>query len=549
MTSLIIIIILMELLEKRLCIINSAKFLFLCFLFFISFKYNKETIDIKHYSNYKRNIKDILFINGCDTNIAPHPYRYRVQHQIEQLSACFLESDEFYYLNFEPDIIPNYRVIIFFRCPWTEKVGEAIQLAKSLNKKVLFDIDDLVIDTKYTDTMPYIKTLSLKEKSIFDDGVMRMGKTLTLCEGAITTTEDLAKELKNYVANVFINRNVASEEMWTLSQNALIKKNNIKENKHIIIGYFPGSITHNQDLEMIKPALNKILKEFKKVKLLLLGKFSIPNFLKKFSNQIIYKDSIDYKELPEIISNVDINLAPIENNIFNAAKSENKWVEAALVKVPTIASNFGAFKYVIQHNQTGLLCTNITDWYLSLKVLIESENLRKNLGENAYNICKKKYNTIQTGIKLANYITSFSNKHIGFFLPSLQISRDIYAILKHACFLQDEGWDVDLIYSDVEIKFFEFEGHNFNAINLNNSIMTSHYDIIVASFFKTFFSFFNYSRTIKHLYIIQNYEKDFYLYTNYIIILEIKMKKLIPFLLELIILQVQIGVKNGYGKI
>ena len=74
---------------------------------------------------------------------------------------------------------------------------------------------------------------------------------------------------------------------------------------------------------MIKPALNKILKEFKKVKLLLLGKFSIPNFLKKFSNQIIYKDSIDYKELPEIISNVDINLAPIENNIFNAAKSEN----------------------------------------------------------------------------------------------------------------------------------------------------------------------------------------------------------------------------------
>ena len=79
-----------------------------------------------------------------------------------------------------------------------------------------------------------------------------------------------------------------------------------------------------------------------------------------------------------------------------------------MVKVPTIASNFGAFKYVIQHNQTGLLCTNITDWYLSLKVLIESENLRKNLGENAYNICKKKYNTIQTGIKLANYITSFS---------------------------------------------------------------------------------------------------------------------------------------------
>ena len=163
-------------------------------------------------------------------------------------------------------------------------------MAKSHNKKVLFDIDDLVIDTKYTDTMPYIKTLSLKEKSIFDDGVKRMGKTLKLCEGAITTTEALANELKNYVSNVFINRNVASEEMWTLSQNALIKKAFIKEKRYIIIGYFPGSITHNQDIEMIKPALFKILKEFENVKLLLLGEFSIPNFLKEFPNQINIKN-------------------------------------------------------------------------------------------------------------------------------------------------------------------------------------------------------------------------------------------------------------------
>ena len=188
-----------------------------------------------------------------------------------------------------------------------------------------------------------------------------------------------------------------------------------------------------------------------------------------------------------------------------------------MVKVPTVASNFGAFKHVIQHNQTGLLCTNMKDWYLSLKILIESENLRKNLGENAYKFCKKNYNTIQTGIKLTNFINSFSNKHIGFFLPSLQISFDIYIVLKHACFLQDEGWDVDLIFPKVEIKSFEFQGHNFNAISLNNSIITSHYDIIVASFFTTFFSFFNYYRTKRHLYFVQNYETDFYSYANYFI--------------------------------
>ena len=191
---------------------------------------NREISD-KYSKNKKiRFIKDVLFINGCDEKILPHPYRYRVLHQMEQLNAGFLESDECFYLNFEPIKICDYRVIIFFRCPWTEKIGEAISLAKSLNKKVLFDIDDLVIDTKYTDEIPFLKNLSIQKKKLYDDGVIRMGKTLKLCQGAITITNFLAKELMNYVSTVFINHNVASEEMWKLSQDAL----KIKDNKKIL---------------------------------------------------------------------------------------------------------------------------------------------------------------------------------------------------------------------------------------------------------------------------------------------------------------------------
>ena len=131
----------------------------------------------------------------------------------------------FYFLC--PFIISDFRVIIFYRCPWTDNVGKAINLAKTLNKKVLFDIDDLVIDTKYTNLVPYIQTLSENEKKLYDEGVIRMRKTLENCQGAITTTETLAKELKNYTSKVFINRNVASEEMLKLSEFALKKKTKI----------------------------------------------------------------------------------------------------------------------------------------------------------------------------------------------------------------------------------------------------------------------------------------------------------------------------------
>ena len=219
--------------------------------------------------------------------------------------------------------------------------------------------------------------------------------------------------------------------------------------------------------------------------------------------------------MPEIISNIDINISPITNNIFNEGKSENKWVEAALVKVPTIASNFGAFKNVIYQNKTGLLCSNNKDWYLSLKTLIKNENLRKTLGENAYNLCKKKYNTIYTGSKLSNYINSIANKHIGFFLPSFQISGGIYVILKHACILKDIGWDVDIIFPSVNIDILEFEGHKFNAISLQDSTIASQYDCIVATLYSTLFTILNYYKTKKHLYMVQNYETDFYSFGDY----------------------------------
>ena len=43
-----------------------------------------------------RNIKDVLFINGCNEKFLPHPYRYRVLHQLEQLNRGLLESDVYY---------------------------------------------------------------------------------------------------------------------------------------------------------------------------------------------------------------------------------------------------------------------------------------------------------------------------------------------------------------------------------------------------------------------------------------------------------------------
>ena len=103
--------------------------------------------------------KDILFVNGCDVNELPHHFLYRVLHQMEQLNSVFFESDIYDYITFEPNITDNCGVVIFYRCPWNYRVNESIELSRELNKKVSFDIDDLVIDKKYTELIPLVKAI------------------------------------------------------------------------------------------------------------------------------------------------------------------------------------------------------------------------------------------------------------------------------------------------------------------------------------------------------------------------------------------------------
>ena len=58
---------------------------------------------------------------------------------------------------------------MIFRCVWTPQLDEFVKIAKQLNKTVFYDIDDLVIDTKYTDQIPYVMNMENKEQ--YDEDV------------------------------------------------------------------------------------------------------------------------------------------------------------------------------------------------------------------------------------------------------------------------------------------------------------------------------------------------------------------------------------------
>lgn len=473
---------------------------------------------------------DVLFINGC---FLPHPSRYRVSHQREQLLAANMVSNEVFYEELTLDLVKNYRAFIFFRCPFTETIGQFIKLAKELNKIVIYDIDDLVIDTKYTDNIKFLNTLSEEDKKAYDDGVRRMQKTLLLCDAAITTTERLAKELKNYVDDVFINRNTASDRMVQLSENAIynrdvlpfVDKKSMKKNEKQLqkkwidnievrrgktrLGYFSGSITHNDDFNMILPVIIKVLKKYPNVELYVVGELEIPDSLLPYKEQIKATPFMDWQKLPELIASVDINLVPLENSIFNEAKSENKWVEASLVKVVTLASNVGALGQMIEHDITGLLCNDNDDWFKYLELLICDKDLRKEIAERAYDYVYHNCTTIYTSYPIRKYIASKMKPNIAFIFPSLQISGGILVLLKHCEILREAGYDVLIINDGIGQKPITHNEIQIPVISRNETQIHGSFDKMVASLWSTVTFMELYPNIKERYYMVQGFETDF----------------------------------------
>ncbi|OJG23185.1 hypothetical protein RU98_GL001918 [Enterococcus caccae] len=342
----------------------------------------------------------ILIIDGVE-NAIPQLTKYRVQNKTEQLESLGYNVQSVNLSSFQMRYAEHASHIIIYRAPLDNKLIELIHLAQKHDKPVLYDIDDLVIDTKYTDQLTYVKELSVSEKQNYDGSVVSYGEMLGLCDGVITSTKKMKSELFNYKDLVLLNRNLANMELVQLSQETTKDYN--KSNGVIKIGYFSGSITHNENFELIKEAIIKLLKKYNNLELHLVGHLDLPTDLKPYHDRIKLHPFVSWQKLPKLISEVDINLAPLVNSIFNEAKSEIKWIEASLVKVPTVASNIGAFKEMIVDNETGILVED-DEWYSKLEKMIQSMELRRTIAENAHDYVLEHCTTNHKIDELVGYI-------------------------------------------------------------------------------------------------------------------------------------------------
>jgi glycosyltransferase involved in cell wall biosynthesis len=91
----------------------------------------------------------------------------------------------------------------------------------------------------------------------------------------------------------------------------------------------------------------------------------------------------------------DIGIAPLETNRFNAGKSNLKYLELAVLGIPGVFTDFDPYKSVKQ-GKTGYKALKTDEWIDCLSKLIESPDLRKNMGIEARKHVLKDFNIKDT---------------------------------------------------------------------------------------------------------------------------------------------------------
>ncbi|MDG6094355.1 glycosyltransferase [Acetobacter sp. AN02] len=102
-------------------------------------------------------------------------------------------------------------------------------------------------------------------------------------------------------------------------------------------------------------------------------------------NQIEWRDVVQLPDLPDEFAHFDISIAPLESdNVFCEAKSEIKYMEAALAGVPSVVSPTAPYRAAIENGVTGFLAQSEAEWEDALTRLLDDPDLRARMARNAY---------------------------------------------------------------------------------------------------------------------------------------------------------------------
>ncbi|MFM0308873.1 glycosyltransferase [Paraburkholderia sp. RL17-383-BIF-A] len=330
-------------------------------------------------------------------------FRYRVFNMVQALnvgksvSASWFHNEDIKRMH---EVIDRVDALVFCRTKYTPAIAQLVARAKNRGVRVLYDVDDLVFNADYVHLVLDTLDQDVNFEPLLDNFFAycsRNGALLRACDGAITTNEFLATQIKAFAphATVGVVPNFLNREQQEVSEQLFARKEvtDFASQAPYHIGYFSGTPTHRRDFAVVSPAVTRLLEQYDDIRLVIVGFLEPGPSLERYRDRIDQYPLQDFLNLQHLIAQTEINIAPLIDNTFTNCKSELKFFEAAITGTISIATPTFTFKNSIIDGETGFLASS-HEWESKLSqalTLLRNRSEYAKMAIAGFNYARQKY--------------------------------------------------------------------------------------------------------------------------------------------------------------
>ncbi|MGI4952223.1 MAG: glycosyltransferase [Janthinobacterium lividum] len=324
---------------------------------------------------------------------------YRVDQKIEQLERAGYTVTLFD-SNTEAAVfqerIRQFEAVIFYRVAPLPQIIPAILAARAMGLITVYEIDDLLfLADEYPGPLAgYAGQITVETYNMLALGVPLFLGALRMCDYALASTPTLAHAMAPFVrtGRSFLHRNgMGSDHERYLDYEAPVQP----ADQPVVIFYGSGTRAHKEEFQLLlEPALIEIARRHRsKVSFVMVGWLPISDAFRAAAGDTLtlVEPAFDLHAYWDMLKESDINLAVLQPSLTVDAKSEIKWMEAALFGIPSIVSRTATYAEVIEDGSTGFLCDTLPDWIAALDRLVRDAGLRRRVGLAAQRAVRAAY--------------------------------------------------------------------------------------------------------------------------------------------------------------
>jgi glycosyltransferase involved in cell wall biosynthesis len=317
--------------------------------------------------DYARIIQPMQFLHGYEDDEVKFEVTLYDIHKVDQLNwQDVAKENDIIYLNYIAD-------------PWAfARMGA---LARHYKRKIVLDTDDDLYSI-----MPDNPAYKVYQKG--SEALNNLTCIYNEVDFMTTTT--------SYLKNVLLSHtNKRPDQIKVLPNyidlDTLYTHRSLFKDTHEIQLYHFGSTTHFIDLDdrAFMEGVDMIFKEYPNITFKTVGAL-LPKYKEKWGMRYsnAYGDTDIYKwvknKFPTLMDEADIMVVPLADNPYTRSKSNIKYLEASSAKKPGVYQRMRQYSTAIAEGHDGLLASTAKDWYTALKRLIDDKELRRKMGERAY---------------------------------------------------------------------------------------------------------------------------------------------------------------------